>query len=152
MPDKNVKITISFRNVENNIIKNLFPSFISFLKENFSEKIANTFQLSTLETKMIEKENHREIMADDNKNLVYFTTKQAITDYDLFKEAVIALKKWQETCKEYNPSVEVKTSFIKFPLYLRNGMYVPPKTFYDLDLVKQAEQTLIDEVNKLLQE
>ncbi len=153
MADKNVKITIWFRNTDNATIQNMYANFNNFMKENDYEKITKLFHLSSFETKMVEKESNRELMSEE-KSQTYIITKNPISDYDLFKMCIVSIKKWYEQLdKEITkPSVEVKTSFVKFPLYLRHGKYVPSKTYYDLDLVKSNDQELIDEINKFLVE
>ena len=151
MSDKNVKITIWFKNMDNTNIQNIYNDFNNFMIQNDFEKMTKIFHLSSFETRMVEKENNRELMTEDRPQ-TYIITKNPISDYDIFKMAIIGIKKWYDSLNIEipKPSVEIKTSFIKFPLYLRQGKYVPAKTYYDLDLVKPNDQELIDEVNKLL--
>ena len=152
MHSNSARIAIVFRNTDNQHKKNMFVEFTNYVSEHSSKKIAGIFQISDLETTTVEKNarNKTELFNPHAVQNVCYTTKKPIVDVDVFEEALRVLVKWYHSLDEIKPSIELVTSFVKFPLYYRNNKFIPPRTYYDLDLVNEKDQNLIDEINKVI--
>lgn len=151
MHSNSARIAIVFRNIDNQHKKNMFTEFVNYITEYSDTKIANLFQISDLETTTMEKntQNKTELFNANAVQNVCYTTKKPIVDVDVFRTTLKVLIEWYHSLDEVKPSIELITSFVKFPLYYRNDKFIPPRTYYDLDLVNEKDQNLIDEINKI---
>lgn len=152
MFEKNARFSVTFRTLTVEEKKNMFDAFIEYVTENTTSKIANLFQLANLETTTVDKNANgpaTELFEEDTRQHLSYSTKKPVNDVDTFETVVKVLASWAETL-ETKPSIEMVANFVKFPLYYRNKQFVPPRTYYDLDLVKENDQKIIDEINKLL--
>ena len=151
--NKSARVAIVFRTMDNIENKNNFDEFINFVTEQADKKTAELFQISNLETSAVEKNsnNKSELFNDNVKHSVSYTTKKPITDVEVFEKVVKVLAKWHDSL-DVKPSIELIAGFIKCPIYYRNNKFTPPRTYYDLDLVNEKDQRIIDEINSLLVE
>ncbi len=151
MADRSVRIAIIFRAMDNEEKKKRFTDFVEFVTEHADKKTADLFQISNLETSATEKNSSdkSELFKDDARHSVSYTTKKPIIDADVFEKVVRVLAEWHDSL-DVKPSIELIAGFIKCPIYYRNHKFVPPRTYYDLDLVNEKDQKIIDEINDLL--
>jgi len=125
--------------------------FIEFAENQDSTlPSVNLFGNAVVDTYANEKDKRNNVtgeMEELRNQIVSFNTKHPISDYDTFIKCLKVAKAWVEKKSDVPYSVEVKCTGFSSPLYLRDSVYQPPRTFYDLDMISETEQTLIEELN-----
>ncbi len=144
------KIAVLFRdkNIDDNAMNEIYENFIAFMNETVGERLGvGLFDKPKLDS--VAKGEKTGEIEDDDVNRNFFVTRKYITKANDLINVLKALKTWRyEHNKDKNIRIEVLMNTIKIPLYLREGKYLPPDTYYHLNIITDTEKAFVEELNK----
>jgi hypothetical protein len=146
------KIAIVFKDkdISQDTLNTLWEEFITFMNEEVSEMLGSNLFVNPIFRSTASGETSGIIETEDLKEPM-FITKKYITDVRNFIKVLAALKKWKNTLDEnIHVSIEVLINKLKVPLYLRKDQYVPPDTYYHLNVISEQDDAFIKELNERL--
>lgn len=155
------KVKISIRSINYNKeladddIETLFNE--SLKKHSKTAEVENLFEKcyynATVYTVVGKKGDTKkqDLLEDASDKKLYFMTKKAITDGDIFKDAIKTLVTVKDEFNEHNVKLRVEVLFnhtYKFPLFIRDGKLLPPETYHDLGYIDDRMRENISRLNK----
>lgn len=147
--ESRAKIAILFRDrdIKKEEIEKIYEEFIDFMNNEVSERMGKRLFEQPILHSTVEGEKTGTI-EDEEVNQPFFRTKNYITDADDLINVLKALVKWRNQHNDKNISVEVLINNLRVPLYLRNIRYLPPDTYYHLNIINDFEKSFVEELNK----
>lgn len=147
--ESRAKIAILFRdkNISKEEIEKIYEDFIAFMNEEVSERLGKRLFEKPLLHSVAEGEKTGTI-ENEEVNQLFFRTKNYITKASDLVNVLRALMEWRKNNIDKNISIEVLINNIHVPLYLRGDKYLPPDTYYHLNVIKDFEKSFVEELNK----
>lgn len=151
--ESKAKIAILFRdnNISDDEIDNLYEDFINHMNTNISERLGKRLFEKPQLLSDASGEKTGEIEAEHLEKK-FFRTRTYITKAKDLVDVMREIKNWRSEYKNKNISVEVLINNIGIPLYLRGNKYLPPDTYYHLNIIRDFEASFVEEINKQISE